>query len=462
MKPFISFSLFLMTALTGFSQLPTAFYSGKYAGVQSVTHNPAMLNTNSYKYSINLFNIHSYLGNNQAAFKLSDQFQFSDSYFEDNFYGENSGLATGLVNVDILGPSFQFNVGKKNSFAVFSRLRAMGNITDFDGKLAHSISKDFEGNDPDLPYTFGSNANMRIALNAWAEIGASFSRNLYNTTKHSITGGINIKYLSGAGNGYMQINNFTGTINEDMVNQDLYLNNTTGTVGIGFAGMSFEDPDLEKIMESSGNGIGFDLGVVYELKKSGPLSTNSSTEYKLKAAISVTDIGAISYDKDPARSGTYTAQITGAERFYFSQLEDVSLDNYNEFFSSHPQYFTPAPDNIEAVLKTNLPTTLNIDLDYNLNSKFYLNFGTKLPLSNIDDKPYINKYYTGVSLTPRFETRGFSFGIPVHYNELTKMNAGLYLQAGPLFLGSGSVISALISESKQADFVLGISFGGKK
>lgn len=458
MKPLISLSLLLATGFAGYSQLPSAFYSAKNSGVQSVAHNPALLNTNGYKYHINLFNVHSYLGNNQAAFKLSDQFQFSDGYFEDNFYGENAGLSTGLINVDILGPSVQFNVGRKNSFALFTRARAMGNITDFDGKLAHTITKDFEGGDPDLPYTFGSNANMRVALNAWAEIGASYSRELLRKGKHEVTGGITLKYLSGAGNGYLQINNFTGTIYEDQIQQDFYLANTQGSIGVGFAGMSFDDPDLETLTKTTGKGIGWDIGFVYEMKN----STATDAGYKLKAAVSVTDIGKISYDKDTDRSGAYTAHITGAERFYLNELEDVSLDNYNQFFLSRPQYFTPAPDNIDAVLKASLPTTLNVDLDYHVISKLFLNLGTKIPLTNTEDKPYINKYFTGFSLTPRIETRGFSFGLPLHYNELSKMNAGVYFQAGPLFIGSGSVITALISESKQADFAIGISFGGRK
>jgi hypothetical protein len=42
------------------------------------------------------------------------------------------------------------------------------------------------------------------------------------------------------------------------------------------------------------------------------------------------------------------------------------------------------------------------------------------------------------------------------------MNAGLSLRLGPLFIGSGSVLSALVGSSKQADVYVGFHFGRLK
>ena len=84
----------------------------------------------------------------------------------------------------------------------------------------------------------------------------------------------------------------------------------------------------------------------------------------------------------------------------------------------------------------------------------------QLPISS--KKEFNSRYFSGFSLTPRYEGRVFGFYLPLNYNSLTKFNAGVSLRVGPMFIGSGSVLSALIGNSKQADFHFGIRFGGLK
>lgn len=455
MRLYILLCLMFVSFIAGNAQLPAGYLTGKYAGVHAVTQNPALLNTNGYRFHVNLFNVNSFLGNDQASFNLKNIGNLSSDYFEDNFYGENSGLTSGMFNIDLLGPAVQFNIGKKNSFAVFSRARVMGNFKELDGKLVHSISKDFE-TDPSLPYSFNSNANMQIALNGWAEFGASFSRQIYSNNQHSFTAGISLKYLSGAGTGYLQLKNLNGTIQEDAVLNDYYLENTSGTIGTGFSGISFNDFSLNEILDNSGSGMGADLGIVYEYRG------GKEKGYKLKAALGITDVGSIKYRKDPARSGTYTIDITGSEKFYLSELDNTSLDNYKDVFDNNPQHFTPAADNIDTEINYVLPTSFNLALDYQLASKFFIGLHTRLPMNKADSKPFLNKYYAEFGLTPRFETRIFGAGVPLSYNGLTGFNAGVYLYAGPLFVSSRNILSAVAGETRQADFSIGISFGKKK
>jgi hypothetical protein len=53
----------------------------------------------------------------------------------------------------------------------------------------------------------------------------------------------------------------------------------------------------------------------------------------------------------------------------------------------------------------------------------------------------------------------FGFYLPINYNELTKMNAGAALRVGPMYVGSGSILSALMGKSKQADIYFGFRIG---
>jgi hypothetical protein len=76
------------------------------------------------------------------------------------------------------------------------------------------------------------------------------------------------------------------------------------------------------------------------------------------------------------------------------------------------------------------------------------------------EKPFNTAYYSGITITPRYDARSFGFWLPMHYNPVTSFNAGFGFRAGPLIIGSGSVITALLGNSKQADAFIGFRFGG--
>jgi outer membrane protein OmpA-like peptidoglycan-associated protein len=62
-----------------------------------------------------------------------------------------------------------------------------------------------------------------------------------------------------------------------------------------------------------------------------------------------------------------------------------------------------------------------------------------------------------VSLSPRYESRWFSFYLPVTWMEYSGTQVGSGLRVGTFFVGSGSILSNLVSkESKAADFYLGL------
>jgi hypothetical protein len=141
------------------------------------------------------------------------------------------------------------------------------------------------------------------------------------------------------------------------------------------------------------------------------------------------------------------------------ELDGVEFDNLKEFFDDRPQFFNPAATNQETTYKVSLPTTLQLEADYHVASGLYVNLAGQIPLTKTGSKSFSNRTYTSVSLTPRFENKRFGIYLPLNYNELTSFNAGASVRLGPLFLGSGSILSALMSSSKQADVHLGLRVG---
>lgn len=64
-----------------------------------------------------------------------------------------------------------------------------------------------------------------------------------------------------------------------------------------------------------------------------------------------------------------------------------------------------------------------------------------------------------MTVTPRFSLKHFEVFTPLTQNEISGFNAGIGFRAGGFFIGSGSVITAVIDDSKEADVYVGFRFG---
>lgn len=442
-----------MAAVALTAQDFTGYRTGSQTGVNGVFFNPASMAGSHYRWDANLFSISILAGNNQASFRLKNLGDsFNGDSLRNQLFGKNAGAASGIASVDIHGPSFMFNTGKKWAFAFTTRIRAVANVADVDGKLVNKITEDFR-NDPQLPYTISTNKNMRLTTNGWTEFGLSAARVVMDKGEHILKAGATLKYLAGAANAYMNIDGFNGTLNSDVLRQDVYLSNTGGKIAASFGGVQLSDFDMGQLIKMSSKGIGADLGVVYEFR---PAVQDES--YKLKLSVALLDIGSIRYKKDARRSGAYTIGISGSERLYFNDLDGLDIDDYKTYFNSRPDLFTPASGNEQATYAAALPATLQAAIDYHVHNGFYVHLGSLLTLSG-ESKLAGNYYNNSITLTPRYEGKIVRVWLPLGYNQLTKLNAGLSVQVGPVFIGSGSVLTALTGNSKQADFHAGLRFG---
>ncbi|MBO9730493.1 MAG: hypothetical protein J7623_17765 [Chitinophaga sp.] len=456
MKKIFTF-LLLSCCATTYAQDFAGFRTSSYAGVTAVFSNPANIADSRYRWDVNLFGVNASVSNNQFKYKLGDiGSAFNEDTLKNQFFGQGKGLTKALVNVGVIAPSAMFNVGRF-AFAVTSRVRVVANVTDLDGKFTDKIINN-GSSDADLPYNIASNSNMRVSVNGWAEYGVSVAREVLSMGPHYLKAGVSLKYLSGAGNGTINVDHLHGTMNVDKVRQDVYLTNASGKVGMNFAGFNISDFDAADVLKFTGHGVGAELGAVYEYRPESEL--NGVNKYKFRIGVSLMDIGKIRYERDVTRSGTFTIGIPAGQQFSMKNLEDVKIDNYKTELGKYPQYFTPAADNNSSSYSVSLPTTLQVNGDYHIRDAFYVNMDVQLSLAGGKNKPYNAQYFNGFSITPRYDGRIFGFFLPVSYNELSKLNAGASFRVGPLFVGSGSVLTALLGSSHQVDGFVGVRFGG--
>ncbi len=427
------------------SQSYLGFLTDNYSGVHGVISNPANIVDSRLKTDINLVGISAFAANDYYGINFNDLDSDYDIDDDAKTFPESSNNLVG--NIDVLGPAFMFNINERNSIAAYFRLRAFASVSDIDGETLDGVINNLDDN-----INFNVNEDDAYGSgNVWAELGVSYARVLMNKQQHFIKGGITLKYLQGLGNAYASGNNLSIDFDANAIIQGNGTVATTGDVVYGYSENLEEDLDEIEIV-SNAKGIGVDLGFIYEWRPDYDeyIATDSKgktylpkdiNKYKLKFGLSLTDIGSISYDKGIQESYDFNRVLTQDD------FEDIDIDELERF------YGTPTIGETE---KAVLPTALHLNADWNINQRFYVNVNTDLSLT-AKDKINRSRIANLVSLTPRFESKWFSFYSPLSLVQHSGFRWGAGLRAGPLYIGSGSIISVLLNdESKGADVYAGL------
>ena len=449
MKKFTFSVVLLLLSLSLKAQSHIGFLTDSYSGVHGVISNPANITDSRFKADINLVGLSMFGSNDYYGINVLDATKDGYSFdLEAKTHSKDANSAA--INIDVLGPSFMFNLNKNSSIAIFTRARTFVNVNDINGTLIESIDDDSTDD-----YSFNE-GNMNILGHSWAEVGITYARTLFNKDQHFLKGGLSIKYLKGFGSAYAQGRDVT--LDYDADGTDLGGGETTGSIttsgNLTYARfVDFDNEDYDYEVPDNANGFGGDLGFVYEWRpkyadyKTDASSLNSfkhKNKYKLKIGVSITDIGFIDY-KDGIKEA-YNIANTNLNEDDFDGTDNIG-DLLNTFYTR---------TNAATGYKVDLPTALHINADWSFTNKLYLNLNTDFSLMS-KNRITANRISNTVSLTPRFESKWFSFYMPLSVIENNGFRVGAGLRAGPLYMGSGSVISAFTSDNnREADVYAGL------
>ncbi|WP_235819730.1 DUF5723 family protein [Flavobacterium davisii] len=429
------FSLFLCAEQMQ-AQSYIGFVPDSYSGVHGMIYNPAAIVGSPYRLDLNLVSGSALLGNDYFGVKITDLLKkdFDIDLQAKKFASLNNNA---IVNADVLGPSFMFNIAPKHAIGFFSRARGNANIHELNGTLFDKFREDFK----DVKNYNIDEGDFNMVANTWAEVGLSYGAIILNNEQYSLKGGFSLKYLQGFANSYAYGRNISLFFNTNNLPKNQKI---TATGDFIYGGTKeFDNLDKEIKYNSNSNGFGGDLGFLFEIKNQD-IQKKYGPNYKWKFGVSVTDIGSINY-----KSNTENHYEFNSITINQVLIESAgNLDKILTLFDSTPEVNTSQ--------KVMLPTALHTNIDWNFFRKFYLNINGDF---NLNDKKALNT--TSIAntyiLTPRYESKWFSFALPVNYMEYRGLNVGTSLRFGPLFLGSGSILSNLISsESKGADVYFGL------
>lgn len=399
-----------------------------YAGVHSVLFNPANAADSRMKLDINLFSTSAYVGNDFITIDLSDIGNFGDGFdFDSDAETNPTDNNNFFGNVDILGPSALFNLNEKSSIAITTRARGFFNLHNIGGELYEVANSDDDVDNFNL-----SMDDLSGVVHAWAEFGVTYGRVVLEKDKHFLKAGATLKYLAGAGGVFGFSPQLMANYNSS--NEAL---TTSGNLNYGYT--SGFDSDEIGFSDVSG-GFGADLGVVYEFRNADNWDENP---YKFRVGLSVTDIGAINYKGTSNFRYDMNATID-ANEFEEKDLDEVLEDNYI------------GSETLEKT-KFGLPTAIQVFADYSISTRFFVSAQGAISIKKVSDIP-VSNIINSFSVTPRFEMRWISVYSPISVRQYDSSVAwGFGLRAGPLTVGSGSILTNLISSSsRSADVYIGL------
>lgn len=433
--------LILVLILISYTSIKAQSYTGyatdNYSGVHAVTTNPANIADARVKIDINLFSFSTVVANDYVGLSLDNTTQLIDGADFTNLNTFASSQNNVLANVEVLGPSFMFNLSEKHSIGLITRARAVNNYNNINGELLESILDGF----PSDNFNFDQN-NLDGTTHIWGELGLSYGRVLFNKNdQHYLKGGVTLKYLLGGGVAQGTSDNLSG--NFTAANNQVSLNGDFSYL------ISYdEDQSSSDYLKNYSPGYGMDMGFVYEYRtrnsQTGAARDNlrALNKYRAKIGISLQDFGAISYKDVELTRYTVNGSVNADE------VEEDFIDALENNFSN-----TSTSGNVRVAL----PTSLRLNIDYKLIPLVYANLDVTQTLVK-EDAPYNNNRLNMITFTPRFETRIISAYLPISYSPLGKTTIGAGLKLGPLIIGSSSILSNLMSDNPQ---MVNIYFGLK-
>lgn len=480
-------SVFLWASIPVEAQDFSGLSSGNWAGIQNLHVNAANVVDHRYKVDVNLFSVHMNVMNDYLGMRkepvlnpgLFNEYNYNDF---DSLYlvRDTIGNKQLLTSTRLQLPSFMFQITPKDGIGISTNYRVMANIGSISEDIAQLVNNSmrksfsatslgsFSENLASFLFQGAVNNNYTVDFDnsfantlaaSWMDIGLHYGRVAIDQKQHFLKAGVALKFLLGVNAGYGYMDGAYAQFNAD----SSQLSALRGRLMYGESNNAISSGGYNPF-NFTGFGLGLDLGLVYEWRpkyakyqynmdgKTG-LWRRDKEKYTLRVGLGLNDLGSIRFrHSDSSVSYRYTVDV---QNIPVSDFDGVS--NLDEFLAELETKPGVVRELAPETFTVGLPTTFTATIDWQIVDRVFLNVTPVISLTNNGYGNFNLHNMSSVTGVIRYESPWFGAYLPVSWNPLTQFNAGLALRAGPLFIGSGSLLSWLVKDySTGVDFYFGV------
>lgn len=442
--------LLIFSGLLCWSVAAQEHYSGintsQRGGIINAGVNPAELMNLGSKYDIHIIS---------ASIKASNsELGFSDLVGGGNF---SDKLFTGNTSVDlrldgeITGPGIAWRMNRW-AFAFTTKAYAKLDLVDVDSNLGDALTSSIVDSFISGQSLINNPNNQRLNGTSWGEIAFSSATTLYEDDQHKFNLGASLKLLFPGSYANFGADSFTGTITNEF--GEISLTDAQANLNLAYSGNLGDDfsqfGDYASSLFGKPNGVAADIGINYQWKDA------EEKKYKLNVGAAVRNIGGMTFKSSNNSDTNYVLSVQGTDTLNLNQFQNAkSLREVETILLASG--FLNKTVNEKKSFKVKLPTYFTAYADVKIVPTFYVTAFTQLKMRKDDENGQIAGQNI-FSLTPRYTTQNYEVYLPLSSSEFSGFATGVGFRAYGFFIGSGSIITALISDAKQADAYIGYSF----
>lgn len=417
---------------------------GNYSGVNSVQLNPSALQNSKTWLDIELLGAGLFIQNNMLYQKKSD-YKFSH-FFQNSYewptHSEGYGTEVRILytynntkpknlysDIRLDGPGAMLIWGK-HAFAVTTAIRNVISVRGMPYDLANFAYLGLNYR-PQQKINYNDTRSFSMAQMAWAEIGLSYSYEVYGRGFNCINAGLSVRKLFGYAGMYTNVKNINYTVLDDSTVQ---IKNLDGAIGMSMP-FDYQTDQFAGGTAFRGGGFAVDLGVTYIrlVKPHQEQYFNKPCEqhyedYLYRMGVALMDIGGISFKTNAQKfvidnRSSYWEQITHVKfRSIQQMLDTLSYKLYGDKTSAlAANKFTIW-----------LPSALSVQFDYHLTKYTYVNASLIYPFAL--SRATLSRP-AELAITPRYEHRWLEVSLPVSLYDWYLPRVGLAVRVYGFTIG---------------------------
>ena len=441
-KLLLSISVIIFIAkVSSAQQLDLGVATSSHSRINSMYINPANIADSQEKITINIIGAGISADNNLGTISSFSNLGRSFTGNSSQAVFANSGrqnFSMMAPEVDIHGPSLIYSINKKHSLAITTGLRVMNQFNNFNQSLYSTLT-----NTASLPNTTNTYSAQKFnwTANMWNEVGLSYGGVIIDRPGTQLKVGVTVRRLGGIG--YMSVKGNNLDINYTAGSDSFYSSHSdlefassiVSNKEAVFNGVNASNLLSSFLGGSAGSGMGADLGIIYSHCFGDDVTgATGSDVHNLSLSAAVKDIGAIKY----SQNANAMINVTGN-----GYLTGQGLSNNVGDASSFKNYISRqgfTADTQASATKLHMPTALILSADYQLHNHFYVNATF---LGNLADRQnFGNAYYNQFTITPRYDTRLITIGLPIAYSWLANdIKMGFAFRISGFFIGSNDMMA---------------------